>query len=85
MDNTFSLTELSQTGNLDSNLLTRQYKLKLMAQFVEPKFDNLTLKQSEIAKKLGSSSGTLEQYRQDINMFLPYRIPPNTHKRKQKT
>ena len=33
MNNTFSLHQISGTGNLDSNLKTRQYKLNIMAEF----------------------------------------------------
>ena len=82
--NTFSLQQISKTGNLDSTLITRQYKMKLMAQFMELKSDNPSLKQSEAAKKLGCSSSILHRYRQDINMLPPHRIPPSSHKRKQK-
>ena len=35
MINTFSLERISKTGNLDSNLIVRQYKLNLMARFME--------------------------------------------------
>ena len=55
-----------------------------MAQFMEHKSINPTLKQSEIAKKLGMSSSTLQQYRSGINMLSPYSIPSNSNKRKQK-
>ena len=39
-----------------------------MAHFRELKSKYPTLKQSEIAKKLGKSTSTLQQYRNDINM-----------------
>ena len=84
MNNTIDLQQISQTGNLDSNLITRQYKLSSMAQSMEHKSNNLTLKQSEIAKKLGCSRSILQKYRQYINKFSPDRTPPNSHKRKQK-
>ena len=51
---------------------------------MEIKSINLKLKQSELAKELGCSSINSQRYRQDINMFSPYRISPNSHKRKQK-
>ena len=60
MNNTFSLQQISQTGNFDSDLITRQYKLDLMARFMEIKSINPKLKQSEIAKELGYSSSTLK-------------------------
>ena len=84
MNNTFSLQQLSQTGNLDSNLITRQYQLDLMARFMETKSVHPNLKQSEIAKELGCSNSTFRRYRQDINMLSPYRIPPKSFRRNEK-
>ena len=46
--------------------------------------ENPKMKQSEKADQLGYSSSTLQRYRNDINMLSPYRIPPNSNKRKQK-
>ena len=40
MNNTFSLQQISKTGNLDNNLISRQYKLNLMADFVRIKQKN---------------------------------------------
>ena len=34
MNNRFSLQQISKTGNLDLNLISRQYKLDLMSKFV---------------------------------------------------
>ena len=45
----FSLQQISRTGNLDSNLISRQYKLNLMAVFIWIKYKNPKMKQSEIA------------------------------------
>ena len=56
MNNTFSQQQLSQTSNVDSNLITRQYKLDLMARFMEIKSVNPILRQDQIAKELGCSS-----------------------------
>ena len=53
MNNSFSLQQISKTGNLDSNLISRQYKLNLMAKFMQIKFENPKLKQFEIAYQLG--------------------------------
>ena len=72
-----------QTGNLVSNFITLQYKLDLMARFMETKLINSKLKQSEIAKELGCSSSALKGYRQDIKMLSPYRIPPNSRKKRK--
>ena len=69
MNNTFCLEQISKTGNLDSNLILRHYKLDLMARFMEIKFLNPKLRQDQVAKDLGSSSSTLQRYRIEINMF----------------
>ena len=85
MNNSLSLQQISKTSNLDSNLITRQYKLNLMAKFMNIKFDNPEMKQSEIANRLGHSSSTLQRDRNDIIMLSPYRIHPNkTNKRSKK-
>ena len=34
MNNTFSQQQISRTSNLDANLISRQYKLNLMADFM---------------------------------------------------
>ena len=44
MTNTFSSEQLSKAGNLDSNLTLRQYKLDLMAGFMEIKYVNPKLR-----------------------------------------
>ena len=49
MNNSFSLQQLSRTGNLDSNLISRQYKLIKMADFMRMKYESPKMKQSEIA------------------------------------
>ena len=53
MNNRFSLQQISKTGNLDSNLISRQYKLNLMGKFMQVKFEKPRLKQSEITDQLG--------------------------------
>ena len=85
MNNSFSLQQISRTGNLDSNWISRQYKLNLMADFMRFKFEDPKKKQTEIANQLCYSSSTLQRYRNDINMLSPYRIQPNnTNKRTKK-
>ena len=87
MNNTFSLEQIPRTGNLDSNLISRQCKLNLMADFMRIKYENHKLKQSEIANQLGYSTSTLQRFRNDINhhTLSPYRIHPNnTNKRTKK-
>ena len=86
MNNTFSLQYISRTSNFDANLISRQYKQSLMADFMRMKYENPILKQSQIASKLGYSTSNLQRYRNDINMLPPYRIQPNnTIKRAKKT
>ena len=53
MNNSFPLQQISKTGNLESNLMSRQYKLNLMADFMRIKYENPKLKQSKIANRLG--------------------------------
>ena len=48
MNNTFSLEQISKTGNLDANLILRQYKLDIMARFMETKSNNPKLTQKQI-------------------------------------
>ena len=84
MNNSFSLQQIQKTSNLDANLISRQYKLNLMADFMRVKYENPRLKQSEIANQLGMSSSTVQRYRNDINMLSPYRISPNNVKKRSK-
>ena len=85
MNNSFSLQQIHKTSNLDAKLLSRQYKLNLMADFMRLKYENPKMKQSEIANQLSLSSSTIQRYRKDINMLSPYRINPNnTNKRTKK-
>ena len=82
--NTPSLNEINKTANLDPNLLIRHYKLKLMNDFMNVKYQNPKMTQSEISNQLGMSSSILQRYRNDINMFSPYRINANNVKKQQK-
>ena len=84
MNNIPSLNEINKTANMDPNLLTRHYKLKLMNDFMYIKYQNPKLKQSEIANELNLSSSTVQRYRNDINMFSPYRNNPNNVKKHPK-
>ena len=61
MNNTFTLQQIQKTGNLDANLISRQYKLNLMADFMRVKYQNPKTKQSEIANQLGHSTSTLQK------------------------
>ena len=84
MNNHFSLQQIQKTSNLDANLISRQYKLNLMADFMKVKYENPRMKQSEIANQLGMSSSTLQRYRNDINMLSPYRITANNVRKRTK-
>ena len=86
MNNSFSLKQIQKTSNLEANLISRQYKLNLMADFLRTKYENPKLKQYQIANQIGLSTSTLQRNRNDINMLSPYRINPNnTNKRTKKT
>ena len=82
--NTPSLNEINKTFNMDPNLITRQYKLKLMNDYMNIKYLNPKLKQSEIASQLNMSPSTIPSQRHDINMLSPYRINPNNVKKRPK-
>ena len=84
MNNNFSLQQIQKTSNLETNLISRQYKLNLMADFMKLNYENPRMRQSEIANQLGMSSSTLQRYRNDINMLSPYRISPNNTKKRTK-
>ena len=54
MNNNFPLQQISKTVNLDSNLRSRQYKLNLMAKFMQIQIKNpkLTIRNSKSTKLL---------------------------------
>ena len=54
-----------------------------MAKLMQINFDNSKLKQSEKAYQLGSSSSTLQRYRNDKNVS-PYRIQTNNTNKRSK-
>ena len=84
MNNTPSLNEINKTANMDPNLITKHYQLKLMNDFMNIKYHNPKLKQSEIASQLNMSTSTIQRQRNDINMLSPYRINPNNVKKRSK-
>ena len=59
MNNCFFLQQIQKTSNLDANLISRQYKLNLMADFMRVKYENPKMKQTEIAYQLNLSSFTI--------------------------
>ena len=84
MNNSFSLQQIQKTSNLDANLISRQYELNFMADFMRVKYEKPRMKQTEIANQLSMSSSTVQRYRNDINMLSPYRISPNNTKKRSK-
>ena len=75
--NTYNLSQIPRTSNIDSNLIFRQYKLHQMCKFMEIKNDNPKMTQKEICSNLGLSDRTIARYRKDINMQSPYRLNAN--------
>ena len=69
MNNTPSLNEKNKTANMDPNLLTRHYKLKLMSDFMYIRYQNPKMKQSEIANHSNMSSSTLEIWKRYKYVF----------------
>ena len=69
---------------MDPNLITRQYRLKLMNDFMNIRYLNPKLKQSEIASQLDMSASTIQRHRNEINMISPYKINPNNVKKRPK-
>ena len=61
---------MSKRDSCDSFLMLRQYKLDLIARFMEIKSVSPRLGQSETAKEISYSSITIQQHRNNINMFL---------------
>ena len=84
MNNTPSLNERNKNSNMNPNMLTKYYKLKLMNDFMNIKYQNPKMTQSEISSQLNMSSSTIQRYRNDINMLSPYRINPNNVKKRSK-
>ena len=82
--NTPSLNEINKNSVMDPNMLTKYYKLKLMNDFMNIKYQNPKMTQSEISSQLNMSSSIIKRYRNDINMLSPYRINPNNTKKRPK-
>ena len=84
MNNTPSLNEINKNSAMDPNMLTKYYKLKLMNDFMNIKYQNPKMTQLEISSQLYMSPSTIQRYRNDINMLSPYRINPNNVKKRSK-
>ena len=84
MINTPSLNEINKNSAMDLNMLTKYYKLKLMNDFMNIKYQNPKMTQSETSSQLNMSSSTIKRYRNDINMLSPYQFNPNNVKKRPK-
>ena len=84
MNNTPSLNEINKNSTMDPNMLTKYFKLKHMKDFMNIKYQNPKMTQSEISSQLNMSSSTIKRYRSDLNKISPYRINPNNAKQRQK-
>ena len=71
MNSSFCLQQIQKTNSLDANLLSRQYKLNLMDDFMRIKNETAKLKQSGITNRLCYSSSTLQRDRNDVYMVSP--------------
>ena len=84
MNNTPSLNEINKNSTMNPNMLTKYYKLKLMNDFMNIKYQNPKMTQSEKSSQLNMSPSTIQRYRNDIYMISPYRINSNNVKKQQK-
>ena len=84
MNSTPSLNEINKISTMDPNMLTKYYILKLMNDFMNIKYQNPKMTKPEISSHLNMSSSTIQRYRNDINMFSPYRINSINVKKQQK-
>ena len=84
MNNTPFLNEIIKNSAMNPNMLTKYYKLKLMKDFMNIKYQNPKMTQLEISSQLNMSPSTIQRYRNDITMLSPYRINPNNVKKRSK-
>ena len=84
MNNTPSLNEINKISTMNPNMLTKYYKLKLMNDFMNIKYQNPKMTQSDISYQLNMSPSTIQRYRNDINMLSPYTVNPNNVKKRSK-
>ena len=85
MSNTFSLDQISRTGDLNAVLIMRQYKLEKRAKFMEIKSINPKLKKSGIANEMKISTSTIQRNRREKNRLSPYRISASSNTSHTKT
>ena len=84
MNNTPSLNEINKNSAMNPNMLTKYFKLKLMNDFMNIKYQNPKMTQSEISSQLNMSPSTIQRYRNDINMISPTELTQITLKNNKK-
>ena len=84
MNTTPSLNEINKNSTMVPNMLTKYYKLKLMNDFMNIKYQNPKMTESQISSQLNMSPSTIQRYRNDLNMLSSYRNNPNNVKKQQK-
>ena len=86
MNITPSLNEISKNSTMDPIMLTKYYKIKLMNDFMNIKYQNPKMTQSQISSQLNMSPSTIKRYRNDINKISPYKnSSKNVEKQQKKT
>ena len=73
MNKRFSYDNITKSHSINPNDLIRVYKLDRCCDFMEEKYNNPSLTQKQICKKLGFSDSTIKRFRDDIQMDSPYR------------
>jgi hypothetical protein len=68
------LQSIAVTGNIDANLINRNFKLEKLAKFNEMKLEHPKMKQVDICRLIGTSDSTLKRIRKDLNVSSPYRF-----------
>ena len=84
MNNTPSLNEINKNSTMDPNMLTKYYKLKLMNDFMNIKYQNPKMTQSQISSQLNMSPSTIQKYRKNKNKISPYKKNSKNVKKQQK-
>ena len=83
MSKTFSLEQISRSGNLDAILILREHKSDSVERLMEIKSINPKLKQKEMAKKVVFSSSSSKSYTNDRKMQKPYKLYNPTKNQKK--
>ena len=73
MTKTPSLNEINKNSTMNPNMLTKCFKLKIMNDFMNIKYQNPKMTQSQITSQLNICPSTIQRYKNDINMISAYR------------